>query len=75
MRLRIFYDGFCPLCLIEMRKLQSIDQQSALKFVDIQQVGFNQAYPELDWHALNTVIHAQLPDGTVITGLDATYMA
>ena len=75
MRLKIFYDGFCPLCLIEMRKLQSTDQHSALAFVDIQQPGFKEAYPELDWHALNAVIHVQLPDGALVTGLDATHMA
>jgi predicted DCC family thiol-disulfide oxidoreductase YuxK len=73
--LQIFYDGFCPLCVAEMNKLKACDEGGKLAFVDIQHQDFGAAYPELDWQALNAVIHVQLADGSLITGLDAAYLA
>lgn len=73
LKFKIFYDSFCPLCLIEMRKLKSFDAASEIEFVDIQSSMFTHNYPQHDWKAFNDRIHAQLPDGTIISGLDATY--
>jgi predicted DCC family thiol-disulfide oxidoreductase YuxK len=75
LQLTIFYDGFCPLCVAEMNKLKGYDAASKLAFVDIQHQDFCVAYPELDWQALNAVIHVQLADGSMVKGLDATYLA
>lgn len=74
-RLIIFYDGYCPLCLAEMKKLRQLDDKQQLGFVDIQQAEFEKNYPQLDWQTLNARIHALLPDGNLISGLDATYLA
>ncbi|MCV2884687.1 DUF393 domain-containing protein [Aestuariibacter sp. AA17] len=73
--IKIFYDGLCPLCQAEMNALKKRDTHNALQTVDIQSPDFVQAYPQLDWQALNARIHAMLPDGTVVTGLDATHIA
>ncbi|TRY32829.1 thiol-disulfide oxidoreductase DCC family protein [Aliiglaciecola sp. M165] len=73
MKFKIFYDSYCPLCMIEMRKLKSLDVHSTIEFVDIQAPKFSTDYPNLDWQRLNDRIHAQLPDGTMVTGLDATH--
>jgi predicted DCC family thiol-disulfide oxidoreductase YuxK len=75
LQLTVFYDGFCPLCLAEMNKLKSLDKQATLSFVDIQSPLFADDYPHLSWSALNARIHAQLPDGSLISGLDVTYLA
>ncbi|MEP1552787.1 MAG: DUF393 domain-containing protein [Paraglaciecola sp.] len=73
--LTIFYDGYCPLCLAEMRKLKELDTSQAISFVDIQEDSFTQHYPHLDWGALNARIHGYLADGRLISGLDVTYVA
>lgn len=75
MHLTLFYDGFCPLCLAEMRKLKSLDKKNNLTFIDIQHPDFSTDYPELDWKALDARIHGQLDNGQMVTGLDVTYLA
>lgn len=74
-QLIVFYDGHCPLCLAEMNRLKQLDRQQKLDFVDIQTPSFTQNYPQLNWSALNARIHAQLPNGRLISGLDVTYLA
>lgn len=73
--LTIFYDGYCPLCLVEMDKLKQLDTQQNITFVDIQAPSFLAHYPQLDWQALNARIHGYLADGSLISGLDVTYLA
>lgn len=73
--LTIFYDGYCPLCLLEMRKLKQLDKQQKIIFIDIQGPCFSADYPHLDWQALNARIHGYLQDGSLISGLDVTYLA
>lgn len=75
MKLRLFYDGFCPLCVAEMNKLKAYDKQKNLVLEDIQLPDFHERFPNLCWQDLNDRIHGQLPDGTLITGLDVTYLA
>ncbi|MGO4891924.1 thiol-disulfide oxidoreductase DCC family protein [Flavobacterium sp. W21_SRS_FM6] len=74
-QLTVFYDGYCPLCMAEMNKLKQLDKHATLGFVDIQTPAFARDYPHLSWSALNARIHAQLPDGSLISGLDVTYLA
>ncbi len=73
--LTIFYDGNCPLCQMEMRKLAQLDQHGKLHFEDIQQSDFKQRFPDLNWANLNARIHVMQSDGVIVTGLDATYLA
>lgn len=75
MALTIFYDGYCPLCMLEMRKLKSLDVDQAISFINIQHPSFAQQYPHLDWQKLNARIHVQLENGQLVDGLDATYLA
>lgn len=69
----IFFDGYCPLCAIEMRQLRQRDKQGTIIFEDIQAVDFSDRYPHLNWQALNARIHVLLTDGRMVTGLDATH--
>jgi predicted DCC family thiol-disulfide oxidoreductase YuxK len=75
MLLTIFYDGLCPLCELEINKLKQLDEDAQLGFVDINQPDFNECYPSLDWHTLDARIHGRLQDGSMISGLDVTYLA
>ena len=75
MKLRLFYDGYCPLCVAEMDKLKAYDHNQNLVFEDIQAPDFNERFPHLNWQDLNKRIYGQLPDGSLITGLDVTYLA
>jgi predicted DCC family thiol-disulfide oxidoreductase YuxK len=73
--LTIFYDGYCPLCSLEMNKLKQYDKKQNIRFVDIQEPSFYTEFPHLDWQTLNARIHGYLPDGSLISGLDVTYLA
>ncbi|MCP5208472.1 MAG: DUF393 domain-containing protein [Hahellaceae bacterium] len=75
MKLTIFYDGYCPLCVAEMNKLRAYDRDGNLNMEDIQLPGFKERFPNLCWQDLNNRIYGQLPDGSLISGLDVTYLA
>lgn len=75
MTLILFYDGFCPLCMMEMRKLKALDKHRRLAFVDIQSPQFAAEYPDLDYEALNARMHGMLENGQMLDGLDLFYHA
>lgn len=71
----LFYDGLCPLCEKEVAHLKKRDKDQRILFEDISLSDFPDRYPHLSLDALNARIHAQLEDGTIITGLDVTHQA
>lgn len=74
----IFYDGFCPLCQIEMRSLKAKDKQHNIEFIDVQDESAMVRFPELEKEALLARLHAYFQDGLnqrLLTGLDVTYQA
>jgi predicted DCC family thiol-disulfide oxidoreductase YuxK len=73
--LTIFYDGFCPLCVREMDHLRKIDQQQKLRLEDIQQPDFSERYPQIDKAEASSILLSQLPNGTLLKGLDSTHKA
>ncbi|WP_353506898.1 DUF393 domain-containing protein [Aliiglaciecola sp. LCG003] len=73
MQFKLFYDGLCPLCMLEIRKLANLDHQLKIHFVDIQAEQFAHDYPSLDKVVLSNRIHAQLENGQFVTGLDANF--
>ena len=73
--MKIFYDGFCPLCCAEMKHIKRRDTHNNIELVDINSDQFHHNYPQLDWQALNNRIHVQLENGELVTGLDATHAA
>ena len=75
MQLTIFYDGFCPLCVAEMKQLAELDRDSKLLLVDIHSAGFVQRYPHIDPAAADRLLHGQLSNGRLIYGLDVTHQA
>ncbi|MBS3797734.1 MULTISPECIES: DUF393 domain-containing protein [unclassified Pseudoalteromonas] len=69
--LTLFYDGNCPLCTAEIRKLKGYDQCGALALVDINSDEDLSRYPMIDYHAANATLHAIDENGRVLLGLDA----
>ncbi len=75
MRLTLFYDGRCPLCVAEMESLRRHDHHHRLQLEDIFQPGLQQRYPQLDlWRALQ-VLHGVDEQGRWWLGLDVTARA
>lgn len=73
-RLTLFYDATCPLCVREMRSLQSHDTEKHIKLVDIFSPEFA-AYPDIDPKAASDRLHAYDADGNLLLGLDVTHRA
>jgi predicted DCC family thiol-disulfide oxidoreductase YuxK len=73
--LRIFYDGQCPLCTLEINHLRRLDQSGRLDLQDIHQPDFEQRFPHIDRAAADQLLHGELPGGQLIFGLDTTCLA
>ncbi|AYQ43389.1 thiol-disulfide oxidoreductase [Burkholderia aenigmatica] len=66
----LYFDGRCPLCVAEIKRLGARDARQRLAFVDIAAPGFDPAPLGVDLPALNRELHARLPDGRMLTGVD-----
>jgi len=71
-RIKLLYDGECPLCLREVNFLQKRDAGRGLvAFVDIADEFYN---PEdngnIDFKTAMGRIHAVLPDGTIVKNVE-----
>jgi len=73
--LRVYYDGLCPLCVNEMRHLEKLDGGRRLDLQDITAADFTVRFPHIDPVKADRILHGELPDGTLILGLDVTVMA
>ncbi|KAL9249112.1 hypothetical protein AKJ16_DCAP02148 [Drosera capensis] len=72
-KVKMLYDGDCPLCMREVNMLRERDKQyKAIKFVDISSEEYS---PEdnqgLDYKTAMGRIHAILSDGTVVRDVEA----
>lgn len=76
MKLTIFYDGRCPLCVAEMNALQRYDEQKQLiRLENIHSNGFKDRFPHIDVNAANRVLHGVDENGDLLKGLDVTVRA
>ncbi|WP_105169668.1 thiol-disulfide oxidoreductase DCC family protein [Pseudoalteromonas sp. T1lg23B] len=71
--MKIFYDGQCPLCVAEMKKLHRFDHHKQIILVDVHDENFATQYPHIDKCKALSVLHAEDDNGEVFFGLDATY--
>ena len=69
-KLKLLFDGDCPICAREARWLQRRDQHGVLAFEDISKPNFDPAPYGLAREEVMGVIHAVLPDGRIITKLE-----
>jgi len=67
----VFFDGDCPLCVREIRMLRKLDAtRRRIRFTDIQSSGFNAAELGITYRALMDRIHARLPGGELVSGVE-----
>lgn len=70
-KLRILFDGDCPLCAREIAMLRRLDRgRGRIGFEDIAAPGFHAGDYGLEQATLMARIHAALPDGQVIEGVE-----
>lgn len=70
-KLKIYFDGLCPLCLTEINHYRKVDTAGLIQFVDISLPTFDAKAEGLDNDAVNRSFHAKTDDGQIITGVDA----
>ena len=68
--IEVFFDGGCPLCSREVRFLRRWDRRGVIRFTDIDAEGFEPVPGHPGHDALMARIHAQLPDGRWIEGVE-----
>jgi predicted DCC family thiol-disulfide oxidoreductase YuxK len=68
--IKILYDGDCPLCKREMAWLMRRDVKHRVAFEDIASSGFDPTRYGRTQADVMARIHGQLPDGTVIEGVE-----
>lgn len=68
-QIKIFYDGACPLCSKEMRFLMRKNKYGKLAFEDTASANFDPKKYGITSDP-NRVIHAVLPDGKIVTGVE-----
>jgi len=71
----LFFDGKCPLCTKEIALLERYDKNAKIQFEDINSKSFETKFPSIDLQEAGNVLHGQLLGGTIITGMDVTFMA
>ena len=71
-KIKMLYDGECPLCMREVNMLKRRDQgKGAIAFVDIADPNYEAADHEgISFEQSMERIHAILPDGRVITDVE-----
>lgn len=69
-KLKLLYDGLCPVCAWEMRQLARRDHAGLLAFEDITAAGFQPARYERTMDSLVRAMHAVTPDGRLLRGPD-----
>jgi predicted DCC family thiol-disulfide oxidoreductase YuxK len=67
----LFFDGACPLCAREVRWLRRLDAQARVRFTDIALPSFDPSVTGRPRSELMASLHARLPDGTWLTGVDS----
>ena len=70
-RIKMLYDGLCPLCKREVRAIEKHDKRDAIEPVDITADDFDASRFGLTAEAVHARMHAILPDGSVVTGMEA----
>jgi predicted DCC family thiol-disulfide oxidoreductase YuxK len=73
--LTLYYDGKCPFCAHEMKRLGEWDRAGRLAFVDIMQPGFDPAHLNASMEDLDRQLYSQTPEGKVLVGVDSMLAA
>ena len=66
----VFFDGECPLCTKEIALVRRLDRRSRVRFVDIAEPSFEASSVGRTHDELMARIHARLPDGKLVEGVE-----
>jgi predicted DCC family thiol-disulfide oxidoreductase YuxK len=66
----VFFDGECPLCTKEIAFVRRLDRRERVRFTDIAAPGFDARSIGKQHDELMARIHARLPDGTLVEGVE-----
>jgi uncharacterized protein YbjT (DUF2867 family) len=69
--LTLLYDGACPICVYEMKRLASLDRRKRLAYRDIAAPGFDAGRYGTSFEAMMGRMHALTADGRMLVGLEA----
>lgn len=71
-QIELLYDGLCPLCLREVNFLTKRDaSRGIIAFIDIADLAYQpERHGGVDFATAMGRIHAVLPDGTVLQGIE-----
>ena len=69
-RLKLLFDGKCPLCSREVAVLKRRNARGHLAFEDITAAGFMPEQYGLTMKQLVGAMHAVRPDGFIVSGVD-----
>lgn len=70
-RIKVLYDGDCPLCSREIGFLEKRDKgRGRIAFEDITEPSFDPGVYGLDAEQVMARIHGVLPDGSVVEGVE-----
>jgi predicted DCC family thiol-disulfide oxidoreductase YuxK len=72
-QLTFFYDGQCPLCMKEIRMLNSWNTSGSVIFVNLLSAEEMIAFSEVDIDDAQRSLLAMTSDGVILRGVDATY--
>ena len=70
-----FFDGNCPFCAAEMRRLGDWDKAGKLAFVDISAPDFSAISLGVDMAALDRELHSLTAHGRMLVGIDSMLAA
>ncbi len=73
--LTLLYDGACPVCKLEMDRLQARNWEGDLRFVDISTPLFDPRRYGATLDEMNAIIHAVRADGTLVAGVEVLRLA
>lgn len=69
-QVEVYFDGACPLCTREVGFLRRRDKHNRISFTDIAAPSFDPSSSGKTMDELMAEIHARLPDGTMIKGVE-----
>lgn len=73
--LTLYFDGLCPFCAREMRRLKDWNSAGRLAFIDIAHPDFDPLPLGVDMPALNRELHSMTRDGRLLVGIDSMLAA
>jgi predicted DCC family thiol-disulfide oxidoreductase YuxK len=72
--IEMFYDGDCAICNSEARLLERLDRKQRIRLTNIASPDFDATRTGISWQQLMDRIHARLPDGRIIEGVEVFRM-